>query len=235
MTRTIPRANPLLHPAKDNASYGEKGLNGLTISTTGAAFYFDEALRLSVGYKFADGVTVNLDENGNPDGTITFGDTTYTVLQVGLLVQELEELDDKWTMCDVLYAKNGVTAYIAYDNSASLESGRVDEEGNQENHPDVGPGGPDAFVNTLGASGEINFDLLVTEYKKGFALRTYAVLKDANGTQYVIYGKQYGYGLEAYVKAMYDTNASGDQFNYLLATAWEYAKAAAARYPEVKQ
>ena len=209
----------LLQPADTNANYGEKGLeNGLTISTTGAAFYFDEALRLSVGYKFAKDATVNA------DGTITFGDTTYTVLQVGLLVQELEELDDKWTMCDVLYAENGVTAYIAYDNSA-----KIDPTG-PENHPDVGPGGPDAFVNTLGASGEINFDLLVKEYNKGFALRTYAVL-EANGTQYVIYGKQYGYGLEAYVKATYGDDAA---FNPLLATAWGYAQAAVARYPEVK-
>ncbi len=201
-------------------SFGEIG-----ITTTGATIYFDEALRLSVGYEIA-GV--------GEDGTIKIGDDTYTVVQIGFLAKKLTVEDGKWVMCDSLTASyaaeanNGVTAYIAYN-----AAGKDVSAGGKNNYPFAGYGGEGVAdkLSEYSGAGEITFDLKVAEYKAGFGIRTFAVLQKGETDEYVcVYGKQYGYGLEAYIKAMYGSDTG--EFDDLLATAWSYAKASYAKNVE---
>ena len=191
------------------------------IKTNGAVVYFDEALRLSVGYDIT-GVSV--------DGTVQIGEKTYKVVQIGLLTQKLTN----WNMSNVLTtdyaldANNDVTAYLAY-NATSFTPG----SGGALNYPYSGyPEEGVVDITTYLTNGEITFDLQVLDYMRGFALRTFAVLQtgEGNSAEYIcVYGKQYGYGLEAYIKTMYAPEAT-TAFNDLLATAWTYAKAADAKY-----
>lgn len=191
------------------------------IKTNGAVVYFDEALRLSVGYDIT-GVSV--------DGTVQIGEKTYKVVQIGLLTQKLTN----WNMSNVLTtdyaldANNDVTAYLAY-NATSFTPG----SGGALNYPYSGyPEEGAVDITTYLTNGEITFDLQVLDYMRGFALRTFAVLQtgEGNSAEYIcVYGKQYGYGLEAYIKTMYAPEAT-TAFNDLLATAWTYAKAADAKY-----
>jgi hypothetical protein len=54
------------------------------------------------------------------------------------------------------------------------------------------------------------------------------VLQDGNGNYQCVYGKQYGYGLGAYINAMYNENAAASaedkSFNYLLEKVWALAQ-----------
>ena len=223
-TVSKPGSSATIQKPEKDSEYDKKGVGSLILNTTGATVFFDEALRLGVGYGFT-GATVNA------DGTITIGNEKYTVLQVGVLTKQLTS----WTMGDVLYAdtESGATAYIVYNGT---NSGATVTPGGSLNKPDVGsnPISP-SFTNSLAASGVITFDLSAAQYKSPFALRTYAVVLDSNNVQHVIYGGQYVYGLEAYIQNVFgtvDSDATTDDqaFDWLLSTVAAYAEAAYAKY-----
>ena len=229
---TEPDVSVAIQKPVAGSAHDKTGVGSLVLNTTGATVFFDEALRLGVGYGFLDAAAepgksvVTVDQI---NGTVTVNGETYTVLQIGVLTEQLTS----WTMGGVLYAeqKEGVQAYIVYNNSdANVTLGGTDNRPNKEVDPDSS-----AFENKLAASGVIAFDLNVAQYKSPFAVRTYAVVKDSTGTQHVIYGGQYVYGLGAYINNLFGTD-DGDEttddkaFDWLLSAAWSYADAADAKY-----
>ena len=203
-------SNGLISPGEEK--YQAQTMDGVGISTSGATIYFDEALRLSVKYQMS-GVT-----------GVTVGD--YTIVQVGMLVQKL----DNWNMANVLTTdpeKCSATAYIVYNTVPDKEI----TSGGSGNHPNIenATGETAESVAEFKSEGLITFDLKAQDYKSGFAIRTYAVLQDKAGNYHCVYGKQYGYGLEAYIKAMYTEGASAAEdksFNNLLEKTWALAQVA---------
>lgn len=200
----------LISPGEEK--YQAQTMDGVAISTSGATIYFDEALRLSVKYQMT-GVT-----------GVTVGD--YTIVQVGMLVQKL----DNWNMANVLTTdpeKCSATAYIVYNTVPN----KVITSGGSGNHPNIenAKGETAESVAEFKSEGLITFDLKAQDYKSGFAIRTYAVLQDKAGNYHCVYGKQYGYGLEAYINAMYTEGASAAEdksFNNLLEKTWALAQVA---------
>ena len=152
--------------------------------------------------------------------------TIDTIVQVGMLVQKL----DNWNMANVLTTdpeKCSATAYIVYNTVPDKEI----TSGGSGNHPNIenAKGETAESVAEFKSEGLITFDLKAQDYRSGFAIRTYAVLQDKAGNYHCVYGKQYGYGLEAYIKAMYTEGASAAEdksFNNLLEKTWALAQVA---------
>lgn len=210
-----------------------QAMDGVGISTTGAAFYFDEALRLSVGYNLAGNFAVTkAEKQGDPDiVTIEIDGEQYTVAQVGMLVQRLDE----WNMANLVLTADpdkcpDAIAYIVYNATTD----KTVSSGGADNRPNDSIAGESAVsVATFATEGRITFDMKMQEYTSCFAIRTYVVLQKTTGesVEYIcLYGNQYGYGLEAYIKATYDVNASTSadkSFNNLLIQTWALAQEAA--------
>ena len=194
------------------------GSASVSIATKGATIYFDETLRLSVKYDLT-----GLDDSGK----VTLNGKEYTVVQIGLLTQKFT---NSWDMTDLVLTtgSSDFTAYLVYNNTSLTPS-----SGGALNYPYVDYGEEGATdISKYSASGEITFDLKAQDYNSGFALRTFAVLQTGEGdsAEYVcVYGGQYGYGLEAYINALYDASADdaeAQSFNYLLEMTWALAQVA---------
>jgi hypothetical protein len=46
---------------------------------------------------------------------------------------------------------------------------------------------------------------------------------EKDGTYVCVYGRQIGYGLEAYINGVYDSDKSTDEYKYLLEMTWALA------------
>ena len=194
-------------------------------------------------YTLTAGENVVIDEKNK---TVTINGVSYNVVQVGVLLNEMGFADDNltWKWNEVALTTANSMACLTF-NTKTISA----PDNYLPNRPDV-PADPnntnlnlpgDTVVNAFTASGEATFNLTAEQYLKGFSLRTFAVLEERDnegkgtGVYHCIYGKQYGYGLEAYIKAMYgkadDEGKTYPAFDNLLYWTWNLAQVANGKNP----
>lgn len=183
--------------------------NGVSISSEGVNFIFDE--RITLMYQF----------------TLEIGDVAKTnITQIGLLTGDAESFKET-----ALTAESGHygTAYLLYYYDGG--------SGDNLNFPDL-PDGVEFNKDSLEVSNQlpvslmdmiVRFDLKSEEYVKQFAVRAYAVVDtddDCVGDT-VVYGRQFIYGLKNYIARKSNSESCGNDFKNFLYATWEYAEAAA--------
>lgn len=201
------------NPVKNGATVTTTGApvawNGATLETTGANIYFDEALRLGISYDLS---------------TIPSG---YKIAQIGLLVGDygienliLDNASKAYLMYDLLNGKTVDGVVINNDalSGASSDNRPWDKDGNVINVTPEAWQEPDNLT-----AGTIIFDLAAQDYKTMFAIRPVIVL-EKEGSYVCVYGRQIGYGLEAYINGVYAE--ASDEYKYLLEMTWALAGAA---------
>lgn len=201
------------NPADSNNTVSTTGnpvaWNGATLETTGANIYFDEALRLGISYNLSK----------IPDG--------YSIAQIGLLVGDygienliLDNASKAYLMYDLLNGKtvDGVVINNEALSGVSSNNRPWDKDGNVINVTPEAWQEPDNLT-----AGTIIFDFAAQDYKTMFAIRPVIVF-EKDGTYVCVYGRQIGYGLEAYINGVYAE--ASDEYKYLLEMTWALAGAA---------
>lgn len=198
------------NPVKNGATVTTTGApvawNGATLETTGANIYFDEALRLGISYDLS---------------TIPSG---YKIAQIGLLVGDygienliLDNASKAYLMYDLLDGEtvDGVVINNEALSGVSSNNRPWDKDGNVINVTPDPWQTPDDLM-----AGTIIFDLAAQDYKTMFAIRPVIVL-EKEGSYVCVYGRQIGYGLEAYINGVYAE--ASDEYKYLLEMTWALA------------
>lgn len=198
------------NPVKNGATVTTTGApvawNGATLETTGANIYFDEALRLGISYDLS---------------TIPSG---YKIEQIGLLVGDygienliLDNASKAYLMYDLLDGEtvDGVVINNEALSGVSSNNRPWDKDGNVINVTPDPWQTPDDLM-----AGTIIFDLAAQDYKTMFAIRPVIVL-EKEGSYVCVYGRQIGYGLEAYINGVYAE--ASDEYKYLLEMTWALA------------
>ncbi len=186
----------------------ESDVKGVSLETTSAIIYFDEALRLGIRYALSGDL----------------GD--YSIAQVGLLVG-----DSTWEGTLITDGQNFTKAYLLYNaiqgnqpSPGELNNKPFDKDDEKIELVD------DAFSNpsldSL-ANGELVFDLGSLQYMQTLSLRPVFVLTDGTN-YYCVYGRQIGYGLEAYINGVYSD--SSNEYKHLLVKTWAVAQATKAAF-----
>lgn len=182
----------------------ESDVKDVLLETTGAIIYFDEALRLGIRYVLS----------GDLEG--------YTVAQIGLLVG-----GNNWSETLATDGQNYTKAYLLYNNIPNIQPSPGELNNKPLNKDDEKIELDDsAFANPsldVFAKGELVFDLESLEYMQTLSLRPVFVLTDG-ANYYCVYGRQIGYGLEAYINGVY--SSSSDEYKHLLVKTWAVAQAA---------
>ncbi len=207
--------NPVEESQKLSSIFKPQVWNGISVETTGANIYFDEALRLGISYQLS----------GIPEG--------YTIKQIGLLVGDISNTNltlENRNMAYLLFNAIPNDTVVDGDTITNAEIGKYPDNGpwNTDDKIIVMPDGTFTVptISGNGTSGTIVFDLKAQEYKTMFSLRP-AIVFEKDGEYVCVYGRQIGYGLGAYINGVYDKdsegNATTDEFKYLLEQLWALA------------
>ena len=176
----------------------ENAYNGVQLKTVGATVDFANCIGLVLRFKTTAPIEL-------ADGD--------EIVQIGFMVGD--------GTCP-LTAATAERAYIYYGETNGKDNGfdNVVQNVNGEvgglvaNCPD-----------DLSVEMRLRFDLTNDEYMSRFALRSFVVIKRADGSYVNLYGEQYLYGFEDYCARTYASTSSTASKN-LVAYAWEYALAA---------